>query len=403
MLAQIAVVVQGVARLALIVIAAAAVLEPWGVQSQDWFSSLRAAYFGFAVGGVTLSLSSMLAAAIVFGVALFATRLVQSWLSDRLLPETRFDPGVSNSISTIFGYVGGAVAVLLAASQIGLDMQRLAIVAGALSVGIGFGLQSIANNFVSGLILLWERSIRVGDLVVVGADQGFVRRINARATEIETFDRATLIVPNSNFVTNVVKNWVHTDRIGRIIVAINVAYESDVEAVRADPDRRGQGARPGAEHSRPDRAPGRVQRLGAEVQPGLLRRRGRDGAAHPERHQFRHPAPPARGPHPHPLPDAAAGPDVVRAERARPLRSAGADPPGLPADDRLLARQAPVVAGQRAGATEHAMTGDDEGDRVAPDRRADRARGLGPADLQGDVGIGGRCIPSALRAASPTP
>ncbi len=232
-LAQIAVVVQGVARLALIVIAAAAVLEPWGVQSQDWFSSLRAAYFGFAVGGVTLSLSSMLEAAVVFGVALFATRLVQSWLSDRLLPETRFDPGVSNSISTIFGYVGGAVAVLLAASQIGLDMQRLAIVAGALSVGIGFGLQSIANNFVSGLILLWERSIRVGDLVVVGADQGFVRRINARATEIETFDRATLIVPNSNFVTNVVKNWVHTDRIGRIIVAINVAYESDVEAVRA--------------------------------------------------------------------------------------------------------------------------------------------------------------------------
>ncbi len=232
-LAQIAVLVQGVARVALVVIAAAAVLEPWGVQSQDWFSSLRSAYFGFAVGGVTLSLSSMLAAVVVFGVAQFATRLIRNWLSDRLLPETRFDPGVSNSISTIFGYVGGAVAVLLGAAQIGLDVQKLAIVAGALSVGIGFGLQSIANNFVSGLILLWERSIRVGDLVVVGADQGFVRKINARATEIETFDRATLIVPNSNFVTTVVKNWVHTDRIGRIIVAINVAYESDAEAVRA--------------------------------------------------------------------------------------------------------------------------------------------------------------------------
>ena len=231
-LGQIAVLVQGVARVVLAVIAAAAVLEPWGVQSQDWFSSLRAAYFGFSVGGLTLSLSSMLAAAVVFGLALFATRLVQSWLRDRLLPETRFDPGVSNSISTIFGYVGGAVAVLLAASQVGLDMQRLAIVAGALSVGIGFGLQSIANNFVSGLILLWERGIRVGDLIVVGTDQGFVRKISARATEIETFDRATLIVPNSNLVSNVVKNWVHNDRIGRIIVSINVAYESDVEVVR---------------------------------------------------------------------------------------------------------------------------------------------------------------------------
>ena len=231
-LAQIVVVVQGIARLVIVVIAAAALLEPWGVQSQDWFSSLRAAYFGFGVGGVTLSLSSMLAAAAVFGVALFVTRLIQGWLSARLLPETRLDPGVSNSISTIFGYVGATVAVLLGAAQVGLDVQKLAIIAGALSVGIGFGLQSIANNFVSGLILLWERGIRVGDWVMVGADQGFVRRINARATEIETFDRATLIVPNSNLVTSVVKNWVNPDRIGRILIAINVDYESDVEQVR---------------------------------------------------------------------------------------------------------------------------------------------------------------------------
>ena len=232
MLAQLAVVLQGLARLAIIVIAAATVLEPWGVQSQDWFSSLRAAYFGFAVGGVTLSLSSMLAAAAAFGVALFVTRLVQSWLAERLLPETRLDPGVSNSVSTIFGYVGATVAVLLGAAQVGLDIQKLAIIAGALSVGIGFGLQSIANNFVSGLILLWERGIRVGDWVMVGTDQGFVRRINARATEIETFDRATVIVPNSNLVTGVVKNWVNPDRVGRILIAINVDYDSDVEKVR---------------------------------------------------------------------------------------------------------------------------------------------------------------------------
>jgi potassium-dependent mechanosensitive channel len=231
-LAQIVVVVQGVVRLAMVVVAAAAVLEPWGVQSQDWLSSLRAAYFGFAVGGVTLSLSSMLTAAAVFAVAVLATRLVQAWLRSRLLPHTRLDAGVSNSISTIFGYVGVIVAVLLAGAQVGLDLQKLAIIAGALSVGIGFGLQSIALNFVSGLILLWERGIRVGDWVMVGTDQGLVRRISARSTEIETFDRATLIVPNSNLVTGVVKNWVHTDRVGRIIISINVAYESDVEEVR---------------------------------------------------------------------------------------------------------------------------------------------------------------------------
>jgi potassium-dependent mechanosensitive channel len=231
-LAQIVVITQGVARLTIFVIAAAAVLEPWGVQSQDWLSSLRAAYFGFSVGGVTLSLSSMLTAAAVFGIVVFGTRIIQNWLGAELLPHTRLDAGVSNSISTIFGYLGYIAAVLLGGAQIGLDVQRLALVAGALSVGIGFGLQSIANNFVSGLILLWERGIRVGDWVVVGADQGFVRRINARATEIETFDRATLIVPNSNLVTGVVKNWVYSDRVGRIIISINVAYESDVEQVR---------------------------------------------------------------------------------------------------------------------------------------------------------------------------
>ena len=231
-LAQIVVILQGVARLVALVIAIAAVLEPWGVQSQDMFGALRAAYFGFSFGGVTLSLSSMIGAAAVFAVVLFVTRMIQDWLGARLLPQTRLDTGVRNSVRTIFGYLGATAAVLLAGAQIGLDVQKLALIAGGLSVGIGFGLQTIANNFVSGLILLWERGIRVGDWVVVSGEQGFVRAINARATEIETFDRGTLIVPNSNLVSGVVKNWVHNDRVGRIIVSINVAYESDVENAR---------------------------------------------------------------------------------------------------------------------------------------------------------------------------
>jgi potassium-dependent mechanosensitive channel len=231
-LAQISVVLQGVARVVVLVVAVAAVLKPWGVQSQDMFGSLRAAYFGFSLGGVTLSLSSMVGAAIVFAVAMFLTRLIQNWLSSRFLPQTRLDAGVRNSVRTIFGYIGVIVAVLLAGAQIGLDLQKVALIAGGLSVGIGFGLQTIANNFVSGLILLWDRTIRVGDLVVVGSDQGFVRAINARATEIETFDRGSLIVPNSNFVSGVVKNWVHNDRVGRIVISINIAYESDLDKVR---------------------------------------------------------------------------------------------------------------------------------------------------------------------------
>ena len=231
-LAQIVVVLQGVARLVVFVVAIAAVLKPWGVQSQDMFGALRSAYFGFSVGGVTLSLSSLIGAAIVFAVGVFFTRLIQDWLGSRFLPQTRLDAGVRNSVRTIFGYLGLIVAVLLAGAQIGLDVQKVALIAGGLSVGIGFGLQTIANNFVSGLILLWERTIRVGDWVVVGTEQGFVRAINARSTEIETFDRGSLIVPNANLVSGVVKNWVHNDRVGRILVSVNVAYESDVDKVR---------------------------------------------------------------------------------------------------------------------------------------------------------------------------
>ncbi|MGL5362568.1 MAG: mechanosensitive ion channel family protein, partial [Bosea sp. (in: a-proteobacteria)] len=102
----------------------------------------------------------------------------------------------------------------------------------ALSVGIGFGLQSVVSNFVSGLILLWERPIRVGDQIVVGEGEGIVRRINVRSTEIETFDRSTVIVPNSNLVSGVVKNRVRTDRSGRVVIQLAVPRNSDPELVR---------------------------------------------------------------------------------------------------------------------------------------------------------------------------
>ena len=169
---QMVVLIQGLARLAALVAALAVILRPFGLPAQDLAATLRAAYFGFTVGGLTISIYSLVAAAVLFLLGVVATRAAQNWLGDRFLPRTRLDAGVSNSIRTIVGYVGVIAAIMIAGARLGLDLEKFALVAGALSVGIGFGLQGIVNNFVSGLILLWERGIRVGDWVVVGPTRG---------------------------------------------------------------------------------------------------------------------------------------------------------------------------------------------------------------------------------------
>jgi small-conductance mechanosensitive channel len=231
-LAQISILLNGLIGLAGFVVAALVALNSFGLQSEDFFSRLEATFYSLKIGDVTISLSAIVTAVALFAATLAATHGLKRWLETRYLPLTRLDAGLRNSIVTSVGYVGFILAASLVLAQLGLGFDRIAIVAGALSVGIGFGLQSIVNNFVSGLILLWERAIRVGDWVVIGDEQGYVKRINVRTTEVETFDRATMIVPNSNLVAGVVKNWLRGDKVGRIKIALAPHAGVDPEEMR---------------------------------------------------------------------------------------------------------------------------------------------------------------------------
>ncbi len=219
-------------RVLLILIVIFPLLGPWGIFAADFMDVLREAVFGFRVGDITISLGAIVAAFLLVLVGVFVTRAAQRWLQTRFLPRTSLEPSLQHSVSVIFGYVGVVVALGVALGVLGIDLQKITLVAGALSIGIGFGLQSVVSNFVSGLILLTERPIRVGDMIVVKGEEGFVRRIRVRATEIETFERASVIVPNSELITGVVKNWTHANTLGRIIINVNVSYDSDAEAAR---------------------------------------------------------------------------------------------------------------------------------------------------------------------------
>src|SRR6185436_10930601 len=150
----------------------------------------------------------------------------------RVLSQTRVDSGVRDSIVKGANYAGYVAATGFALSAAGLDFSNLAIIAGALGVGIGFGLQSIVNNFISGLILLAERPVRAGDWVEVKGAEGLIKQINVRSTEIETFDNCTVIVPNSLLITEPVRNWMHRDTIGRFVVQVPVSLSADPSAVK---------------------------------------------------------------------------------------------------------------------------------------------------------------------------
>ncbi|MDT4821326.1 Mechanosensitive ion channel [compost metagenome] len=229
---QAAVLLSGVGRVAVGLLAITLLLAPFGEAPMDLpqrFDQLRK---GLAIGEAQIRPGAVLQALLVLGLSLLSVKVLKRWLSNRYLPTTELDPGMQLSAATLFGYAGVVLAVALSLSAAGIGLERVAWIASALSVGIGFGLQAVVQNFVSGLILLAERPVKVGDWVSLGGVEGDILRINVRATEIQMGDRSTVIVPNSEFVTKTVRNVTRSNPLGLVQIKMPLPLSTDAEQVR---------------------------------------------------------------------------------------------------------------------------------------------------------------------------
>ncbi|MEL5848833.1 MAG: mechanosensitive ion channel [Candidatus Igneacidithiobacillus chanchocoensis] len=208
------------------------ILLAWGLSRSGFAIFWQYFIHGFDIGTFHIQPFRWLIAIAL----LFFLFNVNQWLQKRLSGASgifrHFDIGSRHSILAIFRYVGFIVAILLSLSTAGVALHNLAIIAGALSVGIGFGLQNIVNNFVSGIILLLERPIRVGDWVKVGTTEGYVQRLSIRSTLILTFDRTEVFVPNSELISGQVTNWTYSNSILRLMIPLRVHHHADIDEVR---------------------------------------------------------------------------------------------------------------------------------------------------------------------------
>lgn len=186
----------------------------------------------FEIGESDVSLGTILYFIFAFFLLSFISKKAKRLVVDRILINMQIEKGVRATIGAVIRFIIIAVGSVIIIQTAGIDLSSLGLIAGALGVGIGFGLQNITDNFISGIIILFEKPIKVGDRIEVGDVQGDVMNISFRATEVRTNDNITVIVPNSEFISSRVINWSHNDRNIRFRIPVGVSYKEDPDKVR---------------------------------------------------------------------------------------------------------------------------------------------------------------------------
>jgi len=210
-----------------------AALNIWGLPSDLILHAVKKLLFGFQVGGVQISLIAIVLGIVVFFGSLALVKTIKNRLTVNVFSKLDIDDGIKHSLSSGVSFVGFILSSLLAIIVMGGNLTSLAVIAGALSVGIGFGLQNIVNNFISGIIILFERPFKVGDWVIFNGEEGTIKQINIRSTELETFNRTSVIIPNATLISSSVTNLTHGNNWTRQAVKVGVAYGTDVQKVTA--------------------------------------------------------------------------------------------------------------------------------------------------------------------------
>ena len=207
-------------------------LAVWGVSVDLLLARVKSFLVGFNIGGVHISITSILLGIVSFFVLLSLFKMLKNSFINGNLSKIEMSDGLRNSVVSSISFLGFIISGILAIAVMGGSLSSIAIIAGALSFGVGLGLQNMVSNLAAGMTILWERPIKIGDWVIINGQEGIVKQINMRSTELETFDKSTIIIPNSDILSKSLTNYTYSGRLGRVVIKVGVGYDSDVDQVK---------------------------------------------------------------------------------------------------------------------------------------------------------------------------